>query len=175
MPHVAWCFQCRSVWWNRMFCNPRWQMKPQGRNSQSPMLSLFTSTWWSPERVGVKLHRQEEGGVTKEKLVGIPARWLDVIVPFNGGADEERMSPLITVKAAQQGTCAQGQQQPLSHTRLCFINSAWWETPPHSSVSLRMDRDDKKQSWKGQTERLDMFKTTIRMLDRRCLAMQPGF
>lgn len=136
--------------------------------------SLFSLYWWIPERVGVKLWRQEEGGVTKEKLVSILPPWWDVSLPFSGGADEERTSPLINVKAAQQDAGAQRQQPLLSHTQLCFSNSAWWETAsPRSSVSLQMDRDDKKHSWKGQIEAcLDMFKPTIRLLEGRCLEVQ---
>lgn len=94
--------------------------------------------------------------------------------------DEERTSPLINVKAAQQDASAQGQQPPLSHTQLCFSNSAWWETPPpththtHTLLSLsKWDRDDKKHSWKGQMEAcLDMLKPTIRLLEWRRLGVQ---
>lgn len=78
--------------------------------------SLYSLYWWIPERVGVKLWRQEEGGVTKEKLVSILPPWWDVSLPFSGGADEERTSPLINVKAAQQDAGAQRQQPLLSHT-----------------------------------------------------------
>lgn len=58
--------------------------------------SLFIAMKWIFERVGVKLHRQEEGGVTKEKLGGILPRWLDVILPFSGGlTKKERPSSLL--------------------------------------------------------------------------------
>lgn len=97
-------------------------MESQGHREFMEADFVFIHCKWISQRVGVKLYRQGEGGVTKEKLVGILPRWLDVILPFSGGADEERMSQLISVKAKQQDTCAQGQQ-PLSQTRL-------GQTPP---------------------------------------------
>lgn len=106
-------------------------MESQGHREFMEADFVFIHCKWISQRVGVKLHRQGEGGVTEEKLVGILPPWLDVILPFSGGADEEGTSQLITVKAKQQDTCAQGQQ-PLGQT-----------PPPHYSVSLSMDRTDK--------------------------------
>lgn len=85
-------------------------MESQGHREFMEVYFVFIHCKWISQRVGVKLHRQVEGGVTRKKLVGILPRWLDVILPFSGGADEERTSQLISVKAKQQDTCAQGQQ-----------------------------------------------------------------
>lgn len=120
-------------------------MESQGHREFMEADFVFIHCKWISQRVGVKLHWRGEGGVTKEKLVGILPWWLDVILPFSGGADEERTSQLITVKAKQQDTCAQGQQ-PLSQTRL------WQTPPPHSSLSLPMDRTDKVHSQKVRQE-----------------------
>lgn len=144
-------------------------MASQGHREFMEADVVFIHCKWISQRVGVKLHRQGEGGVTKEKLVGILPLWLDVILPFSGGADKERTSQLISVKSKQQDTCAQGQQ-PLSQTQLGQT------PPPQSSVSLSIDRADKVHSWKGQTGMLlDMFKAIIKMLDGMCLEVHSGF
>lgn len=145
-----------------------WNHKVE-ENSQRLILTLFTllvNSWPS----GSKTVETRRRWCRKREA----CRHSTSMMRCVGGADEKRMSLLINVKAAQQDASAQGQQPPLSHTRLCLSNSAWWETHPlHTSIFLQMGRDDKKHSWKGQMEAcLDMFKPTIRLLDGRCLEVR---
>lgn len=83
-------------------------------------------------RVGIlflKVCKQEEGSLKANRN---PSLLLDVIFAFKWGWRENIPAHYCKSKTAGRGGGGRPrwQQPPQSHTRLCFINSAWWDPSP---------------------------------------------